>query len=528
MSYLIPNDRFKHQYDKLNEIRIRSTIFGLILMGFCIIFLILLAWNLNNTINETVDAQYVFYLNAERPLIRTVSDKFLSFGIDTSQLRDMKRLPIVNEKFINLARHLAPAYVRIGGTSADCLFFNQTTTEITSEQIISAVDDQDISNFTINNIHFENLYNFAIRSKLRMIFDLNVLIRNPNNSWDSTNAKSIISFAKDKNMKLDWQLGNEPNSFHHVFNRTVTAIQLANDYYQLRKLLNEAGYDESLLVGPEINHVGEPNFRGEHYAEIFLENDKDSVNYVTWHQYYLNGREARIIDFLNVSTFNYLSQQIESMKKAIQLSGKNISMWLSETSTAYGGGAPGLSDRFVAGFLWLDKLGYSANAGLNVVTRQSLFGGDYAMIGPDLQPNPDWWLSIVYKQFVSNKVLELATDNFDRVRLYAHCTPEKALISKAPAITIYGINIDEIPIRITIQGIPVLHKNAKAFLYALTSDKLQSRDIKMNGKILQLQPNGNLPPFRPIILELAQAITLPPYSMVFIVIHDTKFSACNV
>lgn len=94
-------------------------------MGFCIIFLILSAWNLNDTINKTVDAQYVFYLNAERPPIRTVSDKFLSFGIDTSQLRDTKSLPIVNEKFMNLARHLAPAYVRIGGTSADCLFFNQ-------------------------------------------------------------------------------------------------------------------------------------------------------------------------------------------------------------------------------------------------------------------------------------------------------------------------------------------------------------------------------------------------------------------
>lgn len=155
---------------------------------------------------------------------------------------------------------------------------------------------------------------------------------------------------------------------------------------------------------------------------------------------------------------------------------KSITLLVAETSTAYGGGAPGLSDRFVAGFLWLDKLGYSASAGLNVVTRQSLFGGDYAMIGPDLQPNPDWWLSVVYKQFVSNKVLKLsATNNFDRVRLYAHCTPEKALISKVPAITIYGVNIDEVPVRIIIQGIPVLHKNAKAFLYTLTSDKLQSR-----------------------------------------------------
>lgn len=55
---------------------------------------------------------------------------------------------------------------------------------------------------------FENLYKFATESKLRMIFDLNALIRADNGSWDDINVKNIISFAKNKNMKLDWQLGN--------------------------------------------------------------------------------------------------------------------------------------------------------------------------------------------------------------------------------------------------------------------------------------------------------------------------------
>lgn len=41
-----------------------------------------------------------------------------------------------------------------------------------------------------------------------MIFDLNVLIRYPNGTWDDTNAQDIILFAKGSNMNLDWQLGN--------------------------------------------------------------------------------------------------------------------------------------------------------------------------------------------------------------------------------------------------------------------------------------------------------------------------------
>ncbi|CAK9807773.1 HPSE [Anthophora quadrimaculata] len=525
MIYFITNNQGKKQYERLGEIRTQTRIysaFSLVLVSFCMILFLLLTWNLNDTTDETVNTR-VIYLNSRHLLLQTVSNKFLSFGLDTSLLRDMKSLPIKSEQFINLARHLTPAYVRIGGTSADCLYFNES--QIISKKMINPVDGEDISNFTISDTDFESLYNFATEAKLRMIFDINVLIRTTDGSWDNTNAKDIILFAKNKNMKLDWQLGNEPNSFHHVFNVNITATQLANDYYKLRQLLNEMGYNKSILVGPEVNHVGDTNHMGEHYVETFLENDKDSINYVTWHQYYLNGREAKIEDFINVSTFNYLPMQIKSMNEAIQLSGK--SMWLSETSTAYGGGAPKLSDRFVAGFLWLDKLGYSATAGVNVVTRQSLFGGHYAMVGPDLIPNPDWWISVIYKQFVSENVLDLSSTANTFLRFYAHCTPKKALLSNIPAITIYGVNINELAYRVTVNGIPIYQKSAKVFLYALTSDSLQSRSVKLNGKILQLQPNGNLPRFEPIILKPTDIITVPPYSMIFIVIHGANVPACN-
>jgi len=77
-----------------------------------------------------------------------------------------------------------------------------------SEKILSPVDDQDISNFTISGMDLLAIYDFTVKAELRMIFDLNVLLRNPDGSWNDSNAQEIIAFAKNQGMTLDWQLGN--------------------------------------------------------------------------------------------------------------------------------------------------------------------------------------------------------------------------------------------------------------------------------------------------------------------------------
>lgn len=88
------------------------------------------------------------------------------------------------------------------------MYFIIQIVQSSSEEILSPVDGQDISNFTISGTDLLTVYNFAVKSKLRMIFDLNVLLRNPDGSWNYTNAQKIITFAKNHAMELDWQLGN--------------------------------------------------------------------------------------------------------------------------------------------------------------------------------------------------------------------------------------------------------------------------------------------------------------------------------
>lgn len=107
-----------------------------------------------------------------------------------------------------------------------------------------------------------------------------------------------------------------------------------------------------------------------------------------------------------------------------------------------------------------------------MIIRQTLYGGNYAMISENLTPNPDWWISVVYKNFVSNKILEISTENnFGATRLYAHCTPKNIFPN---SVTIFGVNVKENSTRISIENISIFSKS-KISLYILTADNLLSR-----------------------------------------------------
>jgi len=45
------------------------------------------------------------------------------------------------------------------------------------------------------------------------LFDFNVLLRNSDGSWNSENAKEILTFSQAMGYNdIAWELGNEPNS----------------------------------------------------------------------------------------------------------------------------------------------------------------------------------------------------------------------------------------------------------------------------------------------------------------------------
>lgn len=127
MVYTVVDDLTRSQYQKLGNVEPRrklAMLTGFMIITLSVVFLAISAWTFSHSKSRRPSI-HTIYLDLRKPLVHTVSDKFLSFGLDSSLLRNTDQLPILNETFTILAGHLAPAFVRVGGTSADCLYFNQ-------------------------------------------------------------------------------------------------------------------------------------------------------------------------------------------------------------------------------------------------------------------------------------------------------------------------------------------------------------------------------------------------------------------
>ena len=446
-----------------------------------------------------------------------------------------------------MARALSPAFLRIGGTAADLLRFqeksffeplsNESATIASGSDSCYCTSDRREDahscekkvrrNFTMTGHDWMQINEFAIKSNLKILFDLNVLRRDSRGQWSTSNAKKLLKFSSKLGFNsIAWELGNEPNSFHHVFNVTLSGTQLGRDFKRLHHLLASfPDFANSTLVGPDINQirrcVGKKHVcKPLRYLKNVMQSSKGVLDALTWHQYYLNGRTARLKDFLSAKVLDSFQEETDAVKKFLGKS--HVPIWLGETSSAYGGGAKGLSDRYVAGFLWLDKLGLAALNKYSVIIRQTFYHGCYALIGPDLLPNPDFWISALYKKLVGNRVLKVTKDFITEanLRLYSHCAK-----NGAGSVVLFGLNLANKTASFHLP--PELSRSRiEHYVVSPLNGDLRSRSLLLNGKLLGLI-NSQLPPLLPRVTSKMPQLALKAWQMAYWVFPDVKAKACQ-
>ncbi|XP_037385916.1 heparanase isoform X1 [Talpa occidentalis] len=506
---------------------------------------------------DTVELDF----STERP-VRLVSPAFLSFTIDANLATDPRFLTFLGSpKLRTLARGLSPAYLRFGGTKTDFLIFdpkkeptfeersywqsqvNQDVCKSGSipfdvekslqlewpfqEQLLLREQYQKkFNNSTFSKRSVDMLYNFANCSGLNLIFGLNALLRTADLQWNSSNAQLLLDYCSSKNYNISWELGNEPNSFRKKAGVFIDGLQLGEDFIELHKLLEKSTFKNAKLCGPD---VGQPRGKTLKMLRSFLMVGGEVIDSVTWHHYYLNGRIATKEDFLNPDVLDSFISSVQQILQVVEEIRPHKKVWLGETSSAYGGGAPLLSNTFAAGFMWLDKLGLSARMGIEVVMRQVFFGaGNYHLVDENFKPLPDYWLSFLFKKLVGTTVLMAKVKGPDRskLRVYLHCTNINHPRYKEGDLTLYALNLHNTTKRLQLPYRFFGKQVDKYLVKPSGPDGLLSETVQLNGQTLKMVDDQTLPALTEKPLHPGSSLGLPAFSYGFFVIRNAKVAAC--
>ncbi|XP_030917393.1 inactive heparanase-2 [Geospiza fortis] len=371
------------------------------------------------------------------------------------------------------------------------------------------------SNLTLTARSLDKLYNFADCSGLHLIFALNALRRNPNNSWNSSNALSLLKYSASKKYNISWELGNEPNNYRTLMGRSVNGSQLGRDYTQLRSLLQLIRtYSRAHLYGP---NIGRPRKNVVAFLEGFMKVAEATVGILegfvapdmSSNLYYIDGRVAKVTDFLKTRLLDTLSDQIRKIQKVVNTYTPGKKIWLEGVGMTSAGGMNNLSDSYAAGFLWLNTLGLLASQGIDVVVRHSFLDhGHNHLVDQNFNPLPDYWLSLLYKRLIGPKVLAIHVAGLqrkprpgrvirDKLRIYAHCTSYHNHNYVRGSITLYIINLHRSRKKIKLAGTlrdKIVHQY---LLQPYGKDGLHSKSVQLNGQPLAMVDDGTLPELKP-------------------------------
>ncbi len=476
------------------------------------------------------------------PLAR-VDARFLSFAVDSSQVAGGKwwsedltsqggtgsvKVPpfdFSRPRLRALAAPLAPAFLRIGGSEADRIFYDLSQTPVTEAPAPYQL--------VLTHAIWDGLAGFARDLGLTVFFTLNAGPgpRDAAKRWVADNARELVRYAAGRADPVGaWELGNEINAFPliHGLDYQLTGAAYAADLRTARTML-DAEAPGARLAAPSSAYwpvVGEPN---PVMADTLREGG-DVLDVITWHYYPqqsercpVASRPAGVDVMLDPAALDEVDTWAADVEKDRDASAPGKPVWLGETGNAQCGGEPGVSDRFAGTFWWVDQLGRLARRGQPVVVRQTLSGSDYGLLDDTtLTPRPDYWASVLWKRLMGTVVLDASADAA-LVRAYAHCAVAGADVP-AGAVSLAVLNLSINAVTVSVAG-----TGRRVDAWVLTAEGLDAREVRLGGTVLAAAADGSLPDLPPRRLDFAAGrwFALPARSIAFLRLSDDDAPACR-
>jgi hypothetical protein len=300
-----------------------------------------------------------------------IPDDFTGLGYEISSVAIPGLLSDKNHAYVQLVRGLgANGVIRVGGITSDSASF-----------AADAVASSAAKATVINAANLRELGAFLDATGWRLIWGLNLGSGDMKNAVEE--AVAVAAAVKDK--LLAFEIGNEPDGFAgDAFNAHRPKNYAYDDYlkeYRAYKAAIRSKLPDAPFAGPDASWATD-------WVSRFAADEGNDLKFLTKH-YYRAGANNPYLDKL-IDSSQRAEYEARAKNNKIELlirEDANLRGMLQDLSTAttashvpfriceansfYGGGQPGVSDRFVSALWVLDfmwTLAYGGAAGVNMET----------------------------------------------------------------------------------------------------------------------------------------------------------------
>jgi hypothetical protein len=435
---------------------------------------------------------------------------------------------LTDTRLRKLLAALGPAYVRVSGTWANSVYFHDADTP-------PPTTPPKGFNSVLSRSQWKNVIDLArdVDAKIMTSFAISPGVRNADGIWTTDQAQALLTYTKSVGGEIAAaEFFNEPNlPTEEGAPPRYSAENFARDFAIFRRFMR-AEAPGVLIAGP--GTVGEGDALSISSTimplltaiDIFAATAPPRFNIFSYHSYpsvwircALTGHGGPTEEEEALSD-EWLARPDQIHDFYLRLRDRferRKPIWVTETAAETAdvacGGSP-WAGTFLDSFRYLDQLGRRAKNEVKVVFHNTLASSDYGLLDQDtFLPRPNYWAALLWRKLMGATVLD-AGRSWPGLKLYAHCLP-----GHPGGVTILAINNS----KTRTQSIELATASDR---YTLANPRLDDINVELNGKVLELQANDELPALQGKHVPPGY-VELLPASITFLAVAKAGNSDCQ-
>src|ERR1700726_2951056 len=443
-------------------------------------------------------------------------------GIDPNLYQYRKPIDLSNPRLRKLAAALGPAYVRVSGTWANSVYFQDSENApprnapsgfsglLTREEWKCVID-----------------FSHAVNAEIVTSVATGPGSRDAQGVWTSDQARQLFEYTKSAGGRIAAsEFMNEPTyAAMGGAPKGYDAARYGRDVAVFHTFLRKTAPD-TLFLGP--GSVGEGPFAmpmggGVLKSEDLLHAAGPVFDVFSYHLYAAASQRWATMGASSQTTVAAaLSQDWLSRPEKIGAFYANLrdrfepgkSLWITETADAACGGNPWAST-FLDTFRYLVQHASLAQRGVKVIMHNTLASSDYGFLDQNtFEPRPNYWASVLWHKLMGTTVLDPQNSLAPNTYAYAQC-----LEGGRGGVTLLIINADrQRSFNVTL---PTASER-----YTLTAKRLEDTTVELNGEALRLTSSSDLPQLRGEPVSAGRT-SFAPASITFLTMANAGNANCQ-